>query len=173
MSETTSRQSTATAVQASDAGATPKPVQLNSFDDLLRAVRELLMDPRLEVSVVTPLINSLFETFIERFQVYPFDEVSLLLARLELDGFPAQGLRELIRRIEETYEKNHGEAIHNPLDALAMDNEFLGLRQSIRYAAIMAEREYQRDRAVDADVNQLPTRNTGRQDSEYSFKVKT
>ncbi len=142
MSETTSRQSTATAVQASDVGSTPNPVQLNSFDDLLRAVRELLIDPRLEVSVVTPLINSLFETFIDRFQVYPFDEISLLLARLELDGYPAQGLCELIRRIEETYEQNHGEAIHNSPDALAMDDESEGLCQSIRYAAMLAEQEH-------------------------------
>jgi hypothetical protein len=154
MSVSHSQQSKA-AVPVSATGESPQPAPPNSFDDLLRAVRELLIDPRLDVSVVTPLIYSLLETYLDRFQIYPFDEVSLLLNRLELDGYPAHALRELISRIEHAYEQNHGDAIHDSPQALAMGDEFEGLRQSIRYAAMMAEQEYRHDNADVVDLSQI------------------
>jgi hypothetical protein len=152
MSVSDSQQSKA-ADPVSATGESTQTAPPSSFDDLLRAVRELLIDPRLEVSVITPLIYSLLETYLDRFQIYPFDEVSLLLNRLELDGYPAHALRELIRRIEEAYEQHHGDAIHDSPQTLAMGDEFEGLRQSIRYAAMMAEREYRHDNTDAVDLN--------------------
>ena len=143
MSVTPGRLSTAAVDRVTGTVPALKPVQLNTIDDLLQAVHELLIDTRLEVSVVTPLIYSLLETYVDRFRQYPFDDVSLLLSRLELDAYPEHALRELIRRIDDTYRQYHGEALRCLQPRLAVDAEFEGLRQSLKYAAKVAEQEQQ------------------------------
>lgn len=160
----TGRQSTDSTDLASDATPASKALGPGSFDDLLRAVRELLMDPRLDLSVVTPLIYSLLETFIDDFQQYPYDQVSKLLARLEQEAYPAHGLRELISRIEEAYGQNHNEAIHDTPHELATNDDFEGLRQSVRYAAMVAERDDQRGCSDDTDAGWLPNQQLARRD---------
>ena len=159
MSVTSARRVAAAANQMSGKASALMPVKLDSYDDLLQAVRELLLDARLEVSVVTPLIYSLLETFIDDSRAYPFDEVSMLLSRLELDGYPAHALRELIIRIAEAYKQYHGEAIQQPAPGGVTDDEFEGLRQSVMYAAMIAEQEYQQNGGDPAGTGPLLIRN--------------
>lgn len=146
MPVTTGRQSAAARERVAGAAAVhmPESVRLDSLDDLLRAARELLQDSRLDVGVVTPLICSLLDTFVDRYRVYPYDEVGLLLARLEQDGYPAQALRDLISRIEQAYEQYHGEGLSYPQRQAALADEFEDLRQSLKYAAMVAEQEHQK-----------------------------
>jgi len=48
------------------------------LDDLSTISRNLLMDKSLEVSKVRAFFWSMIETYVERFLVYPFDEISEL-----------------------------------------------------------------------------------------------
>ena len=53
------------------------------LDDLSTISRNLLMDKNLEVSKVRAFSWSMIETYVERFQVYPFDEISELRETLK------------------------------------------------------------------------------------------
>ena len=53
------------------------------LDDLSTISRNLLMDKNLEVSKVRVFSWSMIETYVERFQVYPFDEISELRETLK------------------------------------------------------------------------------------------
>ena len=53
------------------------------LDNLSTISRNLLMDKNLEVSKVRAFSWSMIETYVERFQVYPFDEISELRETLK------------------------------------------------------------------------------------------
>lgn len=53
------------------------------LDDLSAVSRNVLMDKNLEVSKVRAFSWSMIETYVERFQVYPFDEISELRETLK------------------------------------------------------------------------------------------
>jgi hypothetical protein len=117
------------------------PDRLDTLEELLLAVHELLADQRLEVRVVTPLLYSLLETYIDNFQAYPFGDVSKLLTQLEVDGYPEPEIHALMKRIEDTYEQYHANSTRQTVPGMAMDSEYEGLRQSIKYAAMVADQE--------------------------------
>ena len=129
-------------------GATVLPEDLTQLGEL--AIR-LLNDKNLEVSKVRPFFWSLVETYVDRFQLYPFDVKKVLFSYLELNDYPEETMLELIKQLESQYEKSHGRPLRQstrsflksgeldePLDD-TLDDEAKGLRDSIRYAAMLAE----------------------------------
>jgi hypothetical protein len=126
-----------------------------SLDDLSKLVRERLMDKDLEVSKVRPFFWTLVETYVDRFQVFPFDAIKALLSYLELQEYPQEEMRELVRKLEKRYKKQHGTAMREPESrpggprlrpvagergGLLLDDEISQLRESLKYAAIVGER---------------------------------
>ena len=58
-----------------------------SLDELTQISRSMLMDKNLEVSKVRPFFWTMVETYVDRFQVFPFDAVKALFSYLELNEF--------------------------------------------------------------------------------------
>jgi hypothetical protein len=106
---------------------------------------QFLNDKNLEVSKVRPFFWSLVETYVDRFQLYPFDVKKALFCFLELNDYPEETMIELIRQLESQFEKSHGRPLGKPAQpsprADALDDDTKGLRDSLRYAARVAEND--------------------------------
>lgn len=105
----------------------------------------LLNDKNLEVSKVRPFFWSLVETYVDRFQLYPFDVKKVLFSHLELNDYPEETMLDLIRQLELQFEKSHGRPLRKPAQLYcppeALDEEIKALRDSLRYAAMVAEHD--------------------------------
>lgn len=119
-----------------------------NLDQLARAAHELLMDKNLEVGKVRPFFWSMVETYVDRFQVYPFDVVKALFSYLESRDYPAEQIRELVDKLEQCYLQNHGQAMRKSTQLAceqdSLDDELKELRESIKYAALVGELEDER-----------------------------
>jgi hypothetical protein len=107
----------------------------------------LLNDKNLEVSKVRPFFWSLVETYVDRFHLYPFDVNKALFSQLELNDYPEESILQLIRQLEKQFEKVHGRPLRKPVPPLsepgALDDEIQALRDSLKYAAMVAEDDRQ------------------------------
>lgn len=104
---------------------------------------ELLNDKNLEVSKVKPFFWSLVETYVDRFHLYPFDVNKALFSQLELNDYPEETVRKLIKQLESRFEKTHGRPLRSSKQSRGqqhlLDDEIKELRDSIKYAAMVAE----------------------------------
>ena len=119
-----------------------------SLDELAEISRSLLMDENLEVSKVRPFFWTLVETYVDRFQIFPFDAVKALFSYLEIHDYPEAEIRDLVKRLEKRYKKQHGKPIQksgnspvsNGAGEPTLDEEIKDLRETLKYAAIVGER---------------------------------
>jgi len=125
--------------------ATSPPADLSQLGDL--AIK-LLNDKNLEVSKVRPffwslVFWSLVETYVDRFNHYPFDVNKALFSYLELNDYPEETVRQLVKQLESQFEKTHGKPLRKSAQLLrqqkALDDEIKELRDSLKYAAMVAE----------------------------------
>lgn len=115
-----------------------------NMDQLTDAARRLMMDSHLEVSKVRPFFWSLVEAYVDRFNIYPFDMVKALFSYLETNDYPPDLMRELVKKLEDTYALQYGEPMHKPVVSTEEDNfdhEVKELRESLKYAALVDELE--------------------------------
>ncbi len=118
------------------------------LDELAEISRNLLLDENLEVSKVRPFFWTLVETYVDRFHVFPFDAVKALFSCLELHDYPEEEVRDLVKRLEKRFKKQHGKSMHESavspagdvIGELTLDQEINELRQTLKYAAIVGER---------------------------------
>ncbi len=118
-----------------------------NLDQLGEIVQQLLNDKNLEVSKVRPFFWSLVETYVDRFQCFPFDVNKALFSHLELNDFPEEELRALIRQLETLCEGAGavsraqsgatGKAV-KPVET-SLDEEADDLRSCLKYATLVAE----------------------------------
>jgi len=103
----------------------------------------ILNDKNLEVSKVRPFFWSLVETYVDRFNLYPFDVNKALFSHLELNEYPEEAVLQLVKQLETQFEKAHGRPLHKSTQLLcqhdALDDEIKQLRDSLKYAAMVAE----------------------------------
>lgn len=119
-----------------------------SLDELATMARKLLLDENLEVSKVRPFFWTMVETYIDRFQIFPFDAVKALFSYLELHDYPEEEVRNLVRRLEQGYTNQHGATLRCPgipahgdsAGKVTLDDEINELRQTLKYAAMVGER---------------------------------
>lgn len=104
---------------------------------------KLLNDKNLEVSKVRPFFWSLVETYVDRFQFYPFDASKALISCLELNDYPEETIKQLVDQLESQFEKSHGRPLRKSSQQLAkqavLDDEIEKLRDTLKYAAMVAE----------------------------------
>lgn len=104
---------------------------------------KLLNDKNLEVSKVRPFFWSLVETYVDRFQLYPFDASKALFNQLELSDYPEDTVLRLVKQLESQFEKSHGRPLRKSTllvcQHAALDDEIQELRASLKYAAMVAE----------------------------------
>jgi len=114
-------------------------LDLNQLGEL---VTRLLNDKNLEVSKVRPFFWSLVETYVDRFDLYPFDVSKALFSHLELNDYPEETVLQLVKQLESQFEKTHGRPLHKSTQLCqpgALDAEIKELRDTIKYAAMVAE----------------------------------
>ena len=121
-------------------GSSPPPADLSQLGDI--AIK-LLNDKNLEVSKVRPFFWSLVETYVDRFDLYPFDVNKALFSYLELTDYPEDTVQQLVKQLESQFEKTHGRPLRKSTQLLcqqdALDDEIKELRDSLKYAAMVAE----------------------------------
>jgi len=104
---------------------------------------QLLKDENLKVSNVKPFFWSMVEAYVDRFQFYPFDINKALISYLELKDYPEETIQELIEKLEIQFEKVHGRPLRESVQATgkssALDTGLSELRDSLKYAALVAE----------------------------------
>ena len=109
-----------------------------------RAIK-LLNDKNLEVSKVRPFFWSLVETYVDRFQLYPFDARKALFNSLELNNYPEDSVLQIVKQLESQFEKAHARPLRKSTQLVcqqdALDDEIKELRASLKYAAMVAERD--------------------------------
>ncbi len=117
----------------------------SNLDQLGELAIELLNKKNLEVSKVRPFFWSMVETYVDRFQQYPFDTSKALFSYLELADFPEDEVQKLVRQLEAQYEKSHGRPLRKSTQLLsqkdALDDDIKNLRGSIKFAAMVSEIE--------------------------------
>ena len=129
-----------------------QPGKLSSpenIDQLAEYACDLLRNKKLEVSKVRPFFWSMVETYVDRFQVYPFDVVKALFSYLELRDYPEDEIKSLVAQLETLYQKQHGRALGKTqgkstapaLEQQSLDDEISELRDSLKYAALVGELE--------------------------------
>ena len=118
-----------------------------SLDDLSKISRNILMDKNLEASKVRAFFWNMVETYVDRFQVYPFDAIKALFSYLELHEYPEEQLRDLVEQLEKRYKKQYGRSMRESDQLPAgsepgqlLDDEINELRETLKYAAIVGER---------------------------------
>lgn len=116
-----------------------------NMDQLSAAVHHILMDEHLEISKVRPFFWSMVEAYVDRFQIYPFDIVKALFCYLESNDYPPDLMRELVTKLEESYDRQYGEPMHKSTQLVCegecLDHEVKELRASLKYAALVNELE--------------------------------
>lgn len=121
-------------------GETSSPADLTQLGEI---AINLLNDKNLEVSKVRPFFWSLVETYVDRFQLYPFDASKALFNHLELIDYPEDDVLQLVKQLELQFEKAHGYPLRKSTQLVcqqdALDDEIKDLRASLKYAAIVAE----------------------------------
>jgi hypothetical protein len=123
---------------------TTRPDELTQLGE--RAV-ELLKDKDLKVGKVKPFFWSMVEAYVDRFQYYPFDIFRALISYFEVRDYPEDEMRKLIEKLESQFEEAHGRPLRKPLlqqsthQGSGLDDEIKELRDSLRYAAMVAESE--------------------------------
>lgn len=109
-----------------------------------RAIK-LLNEEDLKVSKVKPFFWSMVETYVDRFELYPFDINKALISYLELKDFPEETMQQLVKQLESRFEKAHGRPLredkHAGEQSAVLDSEIKELRDSLKYAAMVAEVE--------------------------------
>jgi len=104
---------------------------------------KLLNDKNLEVSKVRPFFWSLVETYVDRFQIYPFDVSKALFSHLELHDFPEEKMLDLVKQLESQFERAHGRPLRKSTQLVceqdSLDDEIKELRDSLKYAALVSE----------------------------------
>lgn len=121
---------------------TTRPDELTQLGE--RAV-ELLKDKDLKVGKVKPFFWSMVEAYVDRFQYYPFDIFRALISYFEVRDYPEDEMRKLIEKLESQFEEAHGRPLRKPLpqqstrQGSGLDDEIKELRDSLRYAAMVAE----------------------------------
>ncbi len=126
-------------------GGTEVPADLEQLGEV---IRQLLNEKNLEVSKVRPFFWSLVETYIDRFQLYPFDVIKVLFNYLELNGCPEDELHALIAQLDTLYEKNYGHQKMSvsstqatPLVTVSSENDSAEFGPCIQIAAQVAEND--------------------------------
>ena len=103
----------------------------------------LLNDKNLEVSKVRPFFWSLVETYVDRFHLYPFDVNKALFSYLELGDYSEDVVLDLVKQLESQFEKTHGRPLRKSTQLVCqqdgLDEEIKNLRDSLKYAAMVAE----------------------------------
>ncbi len=116
----------------------------DTLDQLGKIAQQLLNDKDLEVSKVRPFFWSLVETYVDRFQLYPFDVSKALFCHFELHSYPAEELTELIEQLEQQYEKFHGYSLYatdkKSPPPLGQEDDVDILKGCLQYAAMLDNR---------------------------------
>lgn len=118
-------------------------VSVESLDQLGEQVRELLINRNLEVSKVRPFFWSMVETYVDRFQTYPFDVVKALFSYLELRDYPEVEIKSLVQQLESltTQPRQHASRKKprtvTELDGL--DPAIRDFQDSLKYAAMVGD----------------------------------
>ena len=118
------------------------------LDEVAETLRSVLMDENLKISEVSAFFGTMVETCVDRFQVFPIDVVRVLFDYLELRDYPEEELRDLVKRLEKLYKKQHGRSlrkserrsVYEPEAGRTLDEETSQLRETLKYAAIVGER---------------------------------
>lgn len=83
------------------------------------------------------------ETYVDRFERYPFDVTKALFSDLESRDFPEQEMLELVKQLESQFERAHGRPLRKSTQLVcqqdALDDEIKALRDSLKYAALVTE----------------------------------
>jgi len=115
------------------------------LDQLGELASKLLNDKNLEVSKVRPFFWSLVETYVDRFDLYPFDINKAMFSHLELNDYPEDVVLQMVEQLESQFEKSHGRPLRQKASVQAgvdtLDDEIKQLRDSLKYAAMVAENE--------------------------------
>ena len=107
----------------------------------------MLKDKDLKVGKVKPFFWSMVEAYVDRFQYYPFDIYRALISYFELRNYPEEEVRKLVEKLESQFEEAHGRPLRKPVSLQSthqdsgLDDEIKELRDSLRYAAMVAESE--------------------------------
>ena len=122
-----------------------RPDELTQLGE--RAI-ELLKDKDLKVGKVKHFFWSMVEVYVDRFQYYPFDIYRALISYFELRNYPEDEVRKLVEKLESQFEEAHGRPLRKPLQSIRqesirqdsnLDDEIKELRDSLKYAAMVAE----------------------------------
>lgn len=124
-------------------GASRDDVPIKDLVLLGEYMRVALNDEDLKVGEVHSFFWSMVETYVDRFQQYPFDINKALISYLELQEYPEEMVRQLVDQLEAQFEVIHGRPLREPTTQKsksdALDEEINQLRGSLKYAAMVAE----------------------------------
>ena len=118
------------------------------FEELAAMIRNRVLDRNLGADDIRPLLRNMVETYVDRFQAFPFDVVESLFAYLALRDYPEEIMRDLVKQLEQRYKKQYGVSLRKtgnpPVGSAAgqqtLDEEISQLRETLKYAAIAGER---------------------------------
>ena len=124
-------------------GYAREDTQVSELTQLGESVIAALNDKNLKVSEVRPFFWSLVETYVDRFQHYPFDVDKAVISHLELKDYPEDAVRELVNKLEAQFEAIHNRPLRKSVRLVsqldALDDDIKQLRDALKYAAIVAE----------------------------------
>jgi hypothetical protein len=135
---------TKTILHASDKfGGSRDDASVEDLSLLEKRVIKALKDKDLKVSKVRPFFWSLVETYVDRFNQYPFDMSKALISYLELNDYPEETVQHMVSELEKKFEQIHGRPLRKATEIVshldALDDEIRQLRDSLKYAAMVAE----------------------------------
>ena len=124
-------------------GSARDDTQTGDLTQLGERAIAVLNGENLKVGEVHHFFWSMVEAYVDRFQQYPFDINKALISYLEMKGYPEDTVLELIKQLEAQFESIHGRPLRKSTQLVskldALDDEIKQLRDSLKYAAMVAE----------------------------------
>ena len=88
------------------------------WGDMMDVLNRQIKTTGLSQHQVAHSVSTLIDSFIERYDNYPFDTEKMLMDALERDDYPKPVLRKLVQSLESVYEKRYKQTMRNSADEM-------------------------------------------------------
>jgi len=103
---------------AAKAATASQSVQSVDWGDMMDLLNRQIKTTGLSQHQVAHSIASVIDSFVERYDTYPFELEKMLLDAIEKDDYPKPVMRRMVQSLESAYEKRYRQTMRNSSDEM-------------------------------------------------------
>jgi flagellar biosynthesis protein FlhG len=103
---------------AAKAATSNQSAQSVDWGDMMDLLNRQIKTTALSQHQVAHAVSSVIDSFVERYDAYPFEPEKIILNALEKEDYPKPVLRKLVQSLESAYEKRYRQTMRNSTDEM-------------------------------------------------------